>query len=38
MELKGKTFEMPKAEVIIFDKEDIITTSGNSNETPGMDY
>ncbi len=35
MELKNKTFEMPKAEVIIFDNEDVITSS---NETPGMPY
>ncbi len=35
MELKKKTFEMPKAEVIIFDNEDVITSS---NETSGMPY
>ncbi len=35
MELKNKTFEMPKAEVIIFDNEDVITSS---NETPALPY
>ncbi len=38
MELKNKTFEMPKAEVIIFNNEDVITTSGDPNELPGMPY
>ncbi len=30
-----KEFEMPTADVILFDNEDIITSS---NETPGMPY
>ncbi len=37
MELKDKKFEMPKVDIIIFDHEDVITTSGNPNELPGVD-
>ncbi len=36
MELKDKTFETPKVEVILFDNEDVITTSGDPNELPGV--
>ncbi len=35
MKKEIKAFEMPKVEVIIFDNEDVITTS---NETPAMPY
>ncbi len=34
-DIKAKEFEMPKADVILFDNEDVITSS---NETPGMPY
>ena len=31
-----KIFETPECTVIEFDSEDIITTSGNDNELPGV--
>ena len=38
---KKKVYEKPKMDVIVFDSEDIITTSGDDNELPiipiGMD-
>ncbi len=38
MKKDTKEFEMPKADVILFESEDVITTSGGDNETPAMPY
>ncbi len=37
MRHKNKRFETPMIEVILLNHEDILTTSGDPNELPGVD-
>lgn len=33
-----KLYESPEMEIIRFEEEDVITASGDSNETPGVPF